>query len=857
MRTMILGAAGLLLPLLPVSAESQETRLLTPQFMTESAGDVPSLVRHEEVLQAKLERKRQKPTRVGPTAPKQRDVERWQDRLGRDGTIPPHVLLRAKEHMDAMPEPERGIGRDAGIWNWTWLGPGNIGGRVRAFVFHPGNANLMWLGSASGGIWKSTNGGSSWAPVDDFLSTLAVGALAIDAISPSVMYAGTGEFSGTASSLNAEGILKSTDGGATWTQLSSTASWNGAVGRIACSPSTSGLVLAVNGTRVLRSTNAGVSWSVVQTVSGSSFVDVKFGRGSWAGLAMAATKGSDSQLFLSTNGGSTWTEETGSPPTGIQSGGIGRIEVAHGPGGVLFASLDRSGGEVWRSTNQGASWFPRSVGRGYLCREQDPLDGCQGGYDNMIWVSPSDANVVVVGGIDIYRSTDAGLSFAKISNWTQFHLGTSAHADQHLMRAHPNFNGVTNKTVFVANDGGIQTTSDIMGAFPAGTGWTSLASQLGITQFVAGAVAADGSVAIGGAQDNGILRYRPGDGANAWLQCANCTGDGMAAAINPLNSLEIHASTQNLSLKRSIDQGNVYLPNTNGCSDCGDDAQTRFKAPFALAPSNPSTLVAGGRTIWRTTNSGANWSSVRAPLSGDLPCSAVAIAPQNSSRAWLGYTGGTVSRNTTSAGLWTDVTGVGMPGTTVTDIAIAPSNQSEVFVTVGGSDGESVWYTPDDGATWQLRQGTGANTLPNVQVNTIAIHPLNPQWVYVGTDIGVFSSEDKGITWSRTPRYPGNEGPVNVAVDDLMWQGTQYLIAATHGRGMFRCSPLPIVYVDLANGGPEDGTVADPWNTVGEAESNRGPGATISVEAGTYGESSLVLDKRGTFVAPSGLVRIQ
>ncbi|MCA9729567.1 MAG: hypothetical protein KC729_17905, partial [Candidatus Eisenbacteria bacterium] len=143
-----------------------------------------------------------------------------------------------------------------------------------------------------------------------------------------------------------------------------------------------------------------------------------------------------------------------------------------------------------------------------------------------------------------------------------------------------------------------------------------------------------------------------------------------------------------------------------------------------------------------------------------------------------------------------------------------------------------------------------------LQVNTISYHPTNPNWIYIGTDLGIFASEDFGAHWNVTPRYAGNDGPAYVEVSDLFWYGDN-LVAATYGRGMYRSRPLDMIYVDWANGGTENGSQAHPYNTVGEGIAAGGNGTDLSIKAGTYTEGSLLFDRRGTTTATNGAVVIR
>jgi hypothetical protein len=326
-------------------------------------------------------------------------------------------------------------------------------------------------------------------------------------------------------------------------------------------------------------------------------------------------------------------------------------------------------------------------------------------------------------------------------------------------------------------------------------------------------------------------------------------------AVDFNNPSRVFFTYPNLFIMRSTNGGSAYNLIVNGLDDTGA-ARSLWGAPFVMDPNNPSVLVAGGRRIWRTTNSGNSWEQIRSSVTGNPGCSAIEIAKNNTNVIWVGYDNGTVSYTTDLGSSWTNAS-TPSTGRFVTDIAVNPFAFNEVIVTVGGYSADNVWLSSNAGVTWEDRTGSAPYDLPEVQVGSVRYHPLQPEWIYVGTDLGVFASEDKGLHWSVTPRYASNDGPVNVEVDELFWQGTTYLIAATHGRGMFRCKPLNIVYVDKNYTGPEDGSEFRPFNSVTEAFAAYGPGALISVKGETYDEPPTILNKRGTVRATGGTVQIR
>jgi hypothetical protein len=530
--------------------------------------------------------------------------------------------------------------------------------------------------------------------------------------------------------------------------------------------------------------------------------------------------------------------------------------MAFGANGAMWASLDRNNGEVWHSTNSGTVWTLRNATTNYLC--ESDLAHCQGGYDNTIWASPDDPNLVVVGGIYLWRSLDSGFTFTQINDNDAWYAGLSAHTDEHAIVAPPSY-GPSDHRLFFGNDGGIQSTIDIYSAGQT-FGWINRVNNLVITQFYGGAVDPLGMFVLGGAQDVGTSQYRPSEGPNAWLHPLGA--DGGRCAINYNNPAIQYAEFQRLHLKKSTDFGLTFSAATTGLVDAQSDNLAQFIGAFVMDPSDPNNLAAGATSIWYTTTAADFWFPIRGPVSGSPKCNTLRIAATNSNRIWVGYTDGRVSRTTTDLTSWTDVNGNGptpLPSRSINDIAINPTNSNEVFVAIGGYVNDSVWYTNDNGASWQQRTGSGDNILPPAHVNTLSIHPLNTNWIYVGTDLGIYASEDKGLTWNRTPRYSNvdNDGPVNTEVAELFWQGDDYLLAASYGRGMWRTRPFVVVHVDEANAGIEDGSAAHPFNTVQEGIAAAGNGTTISIRAGDYHESGTTrFSKRGRVVAASGSVRI-
>ena len=430
---------------------------------------------------------------------------------------------------------------------------------------------------------------------------------------------------------------------------------------------------------------------------------------------------------------------------------------------------------------------------------------------------------------------------------------------------HPDYDGVRNKTIFVGNDGGIQKTDDIT-TVSLTDGWINLANNLGFSQFYRGATASDGSVIVGGTHDNSHLRYKIADGPQGWFQ--SFTGDGGFAAVHATNPDIIYGSTQYLSIRKSTDGGETYSSEITGMEDDVGKSNGRaaFIAPFDISQSNPNVLVAGSTRIWRTTNGAGLWNKIRDPVNHDTnanidsaKCTIVAIGPTSSQYIWAGYAGGHLAYTTDAGNTWirVDKNGSGLPDRTISDIAIDPSAPNRVWVSLGGFESDSIWMTDDFGQSWISRTGSGFFTLPAVHVNAITVHPYNPDWVYIGTVLGVFSTEDGGENWNVWPAISseGHDGPVNVEVNDLFWY-EDFLVAATFGRGMYRTRPS-IIFVDASNPAAGNGTLLNPYQTINQAVAVAVPGSTIYIKSGTYNNAPITIQERVYIITEGSNVLVQ
>lgn len=710
---------------------------------------------------------------------------------------------------------------------WQPLGPGNIGGRSRALLIHRTKNNLMWTAGVAGGVWKSTDSGASWWPKGDLLVNIAVNSLIQDPLQDEVLYAGTGEGFFNSDAVRGKGIFKSLDYGETWTQLASTTTPDFEyVQKLAATRhKKKQRIYAATRTGVMRSTDGGASWIKALDgagVNGCMDLAIQYFQEDQQNYVFASC-GSFAQATvwraLDVDAGQTWEPVLREPAMGRTS-----LAIAPSNPAVVYAlaSYYLAAGAtaqnygllaVYRSEQHGAagSWTERvrytDANKLNTVQLTNPvyafLADCgygsanqalnQGWYDNQIAVDPKDENIVWTAGIDLLRSDDGGQTWGLASYWWFDPTDPQyAHADNHALTFHPKYNGASNRQLFVASDGGIHRTMDARATVgrtlesvcgnttPDQVTWTGLNNGYQVTQFYHGAVYPDGTTYFGGTQDNGTLRGSQGGGQN-WESIRG--GDGGYVAVNSLNTDILYGEYTGKSLERSIDGGVNWQPISGGVTEAAGNFQ--FIHPFAMDPTDSSRLYYGGAFAWRSNNFGSSWSRVSQFLEARI--ASWGISPTDPNRVYLGVqnlgtttSGRVFSTDVATTATTTTVWTVAQPRQGyVSSIGVDPLNPLVAYATYStynsGTQVGHVFRTSDGGVTWTRID----LTLPDMPVHSVVVHPTQSNTLYIGTDLGVFVTIDGGASWMRE-----NTGFANVITEHLEIKGTR-LYAFTHGRSVW------------------------------------------------------------------------
>ena len=696
----------------------------------------------------------------------------WRDRVNADGSFPsPSNQQISKQAYISTLMESQGQNRAASTNPWTQIGPvdrptvnGYAGypgkGRINVIAEDPTNTDIMYAGSAAGGIWKTVNNGVLWEPKSDFLAGLGVTDILVDPNNTDIIYMATGDED--AEHISSIGLFKSIDAGETWnpTGLTFGLEENEYIRDLEFAPGSSTKIFALTNTEVRVTTDSGTTWSNITVTYDFDNFDELFQTIVFDPNDPNKVIISDAfdAIYVSTNGGTSFAMHE----VFVGGNDTAKLKLATSANDPdFFYGLTQDGNfrkYRFNLNNTVADLFSTTTIPGY---------DSQGGYDQCLAISPTNKNNVLVAGVNGWKSTNGGASFAVYLNAydTPPGQGFYVHADHH----HLSFlaDGVT---VLNGHDGGIH-----KGPFTATSAnpWADLSNTLIITQpyNIAVTQEVDGDNFMMANQDNDGFSKILQDGTRQWLSCL--AGDGTATAIDISDSNIRYLGGTNGNLNRA-DQGYA-----DGYDEAVEILPTlssgaAFVSPMALHPTIAATIYACHGDIKKSTDRGENWTALN---SGLIETNFIEVVENGSSiRIYTINEEGVARRSDNDGGTWTTV--VPPSGQILNSFSAIP-NTSTVYATVKGYNaGNKVYKSTNNGGTWT----NISNGLPNIIMKKVKANTAltATETLYLGTELGPYVYDNISNTWTKL-----GTGLPNVRVDDLDINYTsQKLYIGTFGRGM-------------------------------------------------------------------------
>jgi len=663
--------------------------------------------------------------------------------------------------------------------NWISKGPINTpiilsnnkkrgNGRVNCIAFDPIDANIIWIGSPAGGLWKSVDGGSNWTTTTDNLPVIGVSHIAIDPTNTQTMYIVTGDANAT--DTYSIGILKSTDGGNTWntTGLSYTVDQEKTVNKVLINPNHTDSLIAATNSNLMISTDAGATWATTGIIG--RWRDIEYKPNNPAVIYAAKQSSGGSNVYRTIDGGNNWSLIN----NGVSNTGKHRPLIAVTPDNpeviyALYSASDYGFHGLYKSSDAGDNWVLQSNTPNILGRETDGSDtGGQSWYDLSLGVATNNEDLVYVGGINIWRSDNSGMSWDIDANSGNGSNYSYMHVDQHAFE----FNPLTH-VAYAGNDGGFYKYMENLNK------WVDISDGLEISQFYnLGLSQSNPNRLVAGAQDNGTEMLTN----STWD--AIMGGDGMECAIDHFDEDIIYAEYQYGGLRKTYNGGN----NWNNIKPVSYEGG--WNTPYEMHPINNYLIVAGYDEVYRSTTGGSIWDSVSFNVSNGAAIRSIALAQSDENYIYAStYSKIKVTKDAGQS--WTYIK-PGLPNYNITDVTVSTSNPDRAWVTFSDyNNTHKVYETIDAGDNWVNISGSA---LPALPVNCIIYQGGANDDLYIGTDIGVYHKDNTMSDWA-----PYMVGLPNVIVKELeIHYDAGTISAATFGRGVWQ-SPLKTTSSTITN----------------------------------------------------------
>ena len=674
---------------------------------------------------------------------------------------------------------------------WNLEGPGNIGGRFNCIAVNPNNSNVMYAGSANGGVWKTDDNGQTWNSITDSFQYQAIGAIAINPNNANEIWVGTGDLNISGTLYTGNGVYKSTDAGLTWTHLGlpdsyeiSSILFNGASNEVLIS--TMGNPFNKDNSRgVYKSTNGGIdfvnclfvndSTGVIDMVQNPNSKNIVYAA-SFTRLrtdARSIFSGTEVYIYKSNDFGQTWYVLSGGLPNGISHERLGLTICKSNPN-VLYALYGTSDGEsypeLYKTSDAGSTWSAIPTGM-----FDASSYGAFGWYFGKIYVDPNDENTLYMPGVDLQYSTDGGVNWSlRTPPWWYYEV----HADGHYIH----FNSSTD--FIYCTDGGLYRTED------AGETWADI-ENIPNNQFYAICENPNtiGEYA-GGVQDNGTMVGNASQ-LNNFIRLYG--GDGFTVEFTPSPFLT-YAESQygNIVFDDSYFSGNWNYVQTD------QTQRYNWHTPYFVSKHNQNTLFFAGETVMRIDDAPyGNYNIISPVLHSEnisprvSNVSTIYQSPLDSNILYAGVAEGKVWNSLDYGLTWNEITPFQGLKYYVTKVMASPNQANTVYTTRSGyrSNNNTPWIfkSTNNGNDWVNISGD----LPNLAVNDIEIVPGFENIIFIANDAGVYYTENSGVNWTRL----GSNLPYVAVLDiDLNFDNSR-LIAGTFGRSMYTIDVQSIVGV--------------------------------------------------------------
>lgn len=717
------------------------------------------------------------------------------------GEVPRERLLEAWRYLKTL-ERKRFKAAIPGIV-WTERGPNNQGGRTRAIHIdlNDPSGNTIFAGSVAGGLWKTTNitaAAPNWTPIDEFMQNLAITSITQAPNAPQIMFIGTGEGYGNSDAVRGLGIWKSTDGGTTWAQLSATNNSNFYYCNKVFTIGNGDTLFACTNTGLYRSSNGGTTFLKVlgtgtSSAGGNFSYDIEMTAWGTLYATMATAFSSNTgTIHKSFNMGTTWT--TPITITGITNKCRMELALAPNDSTTIYGLVENAQTIVGiiKSTNSGAS-FAKTIGYPVDADSGIPSTDFSRGqawYDLSICVNPKNTQEVYVGGIDLFRTINGGTTWQQIAHWYAGFSLQYIHADQHIALYHPTDTNIA----YFGNDGGVFRTGNAGASMPTladkGTNYNTIQfygcdihPSAGVNHFLAGA------------QDNGSHRFTA-PGINATDEVTG--GDGALCHIDQDQPQFQFTSYVYNNYYRSTNGGSSFssaVSNNTGRFINPTDYDDSLNILYAATSS-------GSFLRWSNPQSGSTTATTSVTAFNSSQVSAVKISPNIGGRVYFGTGGGRITYVDSAHIAATSRAGVnlGAPSAgTVSCIEIEKGNENHILATYSNYGVTNIWETVNGGLSWTSIEGN----LPDMPVRWVVFNPNTATQAVVATELGVWSTNL--INGTSTDWQPSNTGLANVRCDMIKIRDSdKTMIVATHGRGLyssdaFSAPPAPTASFTIAS----------------------------------------------------------